>query len=165
MFYNKWKGFIMSISVNAISPTNNIISNKEARKKEKHVDTKTVAAASLAIAGITTMAILALRSKKKPKIKPDGKKPDVKPEAKKPEAKKPDNAKKPDDVKKPEEAPKTKEPEKIEKPKNIFNKKVADMTEEEKLAFIKEVQAQTDDPVAKAQYAEYIQNGTWDLLN
>ena len=150
----------MSISVNAISPTNNIISNKEARKKEKHVDTKTVAAASLAIAGITTMAILALRSKKKPKIKPDGKKPDVKPEAKKP-----DNAKKPDDVKKPEEAPKTKEPEKIEKPKNIFNKKVADMTEEEKLAFIKEVQAQTDDPVAKAQYAEYIQNGTWDLLN
>ena len=160
MFYNKWKGFIMSISVNAISPTNNIISNKEARKKEKHVDTKTVAAASLAIAGITTMAILALRSKKKPKIKPDGKKPDVKPEAKKP-----DNAKKPDDVKKPEEAPKTKEPEKIEKPKNIFNKKVADMTEEEKLAFIKEVQAQTDDPVAKAQYAEYIQNGTWDLLN
>ena len=134
----------MSISVNAISPTNNIISNKEARKKEKHVDTKTVAAASLAIAGITTMAILALRSKKKPKIKPDGKKPDVKPEAKKPEAKKPDNAKKPDDVKKPEEAPKTKE---------------------EKLAFIKEVQAQTDDPVAKDQYAEYIQNGTWDLLN
>ena len=39
------------------------------------------------------------------------------------------------------------------------------MTEEEKQAFIKEVQAQTDDPVAKAQYAEYIQNGTWDLLN
>lgn len=150
----------MSISVNSVSPSNNIVSYKATQKKEKHVDTKTVAAASLAIAGITAMAILALKTKKKPKIKPDGKKPDIKPDAKKP-----DNTKKPDDVKKPKEAQKTKEPEKVEKPKNNFNKKVADMTEEEKLAFIKEVQAQTDDPVAKAQYAEYIQNGTWDLLN
>lgn len=144
----------MSISVNSVSPaTNNIISYKESQKNEKHstVDAKTATAASLAIIGITTMAILALKSKKKPKVKPEGKKPDGKPKSMEANEKK-----KSDNISKPKET---------ELPKPSLNKKVADMTEEEKLAYIKEVQALTDDPAAKAQYAEYIQNGTWDLLN